>query len=49
MKEPAVASITPGTPHLIQVSEERRQRQSSLGLEAGISKDLPQSRKELIE
>lgn len=49
MKEPAVASITPGTPHLIQVSEEGRQRQSSLGLEAGISKDLPQSRKELIE
>lgn len=49
MKESVVASITPGTPHLIQVSEEGRQRQSSLGLEAWISKDLPQGRKELIE
>lgn len=48
MKESAVASITPGT-HLIQVSEEGRQKQSSLGMEAGISKDLPQGRKELIE
>ena len=50
MEESGVVRLMPtGTPHLTRVSEERRQRQPSLGKEGGISKDLTPGVRELLE
>lgn len=45
MKEFAVVSITPGTPHLIQVSEEGDKGSPALGWKQGSARIFPRAGK----